>query len=266
MDSGHFTFPNQPAGLEIDALVERLKQARRGSDDLTADIYEVVGYQVKRQRAVGLGQEVSNRSVAWRYLDGRSWLAMADLTNSLDAITNLARKILPGWDLSSSSMGDEGSFSEICMRGRRGDTTIFAGGCTEPVARCIAFLIAYSIPVGLVGLVGSVEPDVALPMPDYMPKELPANWSDVLDSRAKAAYLNDTGGTRDILIATGHYLRAIPVSDDLAKTAYINGYANGVTGFIGDAESDIAEAAAQSWEINKSEALSPPSAQNGVQA
>lgn len=43
------------------------------------------------------------------------------------------------------------------------------------------------------------------------PPSLPANWPDVLESRAKAAYVGDSKGTVDLLRATATYLRAASI-------------------------------------------------------
>lgn len=43
------------------------------------------------------------------------------------------------------------------------------------------------------------------------PSSMPANWPDVLESRAKADYLGDSKGTVDLLRATAIYLRAASI-------------------------------------------------------
>lgn len=45
-------------------------------------------------------------------------------------------------------------------------------------------------------------------LPEGYAETMPANWADVLRSRAEATYLDDTKGTRDLLTATAIYLSA----------------------------------------------------------
>ena len=81
---------------DLQALIERVEKATGPDRDLDADIYEALGYEVKRRsERVEEGWRV-RRTVDWRYLDGSSWLAMDYLTGSVDAALALVERVLPG--------------------------------------------------------------------------------------------------------------------------------------------------------------------------
>jgi hypothetical protein len=78
---------------DILALAERVEKAPTGCLDLTADVYEALGYEVIRARRPG-------RGYAWRYrgfgplFNNERWISMARLTSSLDAAMQLVPE---GW-------------------------------------------------------------------------------------------------------------------------------------------------------------------------
>lgn len=82
---------------DLAELLERVKAATAGSNDLTADVYEALGYPVKRRREIIDKGWKRTRSVAWRYFENGRWLAMADLSGSIDAALALTERLLPGW-------------------------------------------------------------------------------------------------------------------------------------------------------------------------
>lgn len=82
---------------DLQALIERVEKATGPDRELDADIYEALGYEVKRRsERVEEGWRV-RRTVDWRYLDGSRWLAMDYLTASVDADLALLERVLPGW-------------------------------------------------------------------------------------------------------------------------------------------------------------------------
>lgn len=69
--------PRRAMSGVLAALVGRLERAECGSRELTADIYEALGYRVKRSLADHEGK------IAFRYFHDSRWLGMRDLTTNL---------------------------------------------------------------------------------------------------------------------------------------------------------------------------------------
>lgn len=79
--------------MTTESLVSRLEGAVVGSRELDADIYEAMGFEVKRRAKHYGGRRFSR---AWAYLRDSRWEAMGHLTTSVDAALSLAGRVLPG--------------------------------------------------------------------------------------------------------------------------------------------------------------------------
>lgn len=126
------------SGAPVDGthLIERLKAANDGSRELDADIYEAMGFEVKR-RAEWQGGRRFSRSYA--FLRDSRWEAMAHLTTSLDDGMRLAASFNPaGAPYITLSTGGENTAS-VSFRPRENG---FASAATLPLALCIAILLA----------------------------------------------------------------------------------------------------------------------------
>jgi hypothetical protein len=84
-----------PISNQVGEVLARVEGAERGSYALNADIYELLGYEVKRQSETVQRGWRTVRTIAWRYFDGRSWLAMSDLSGDTDDALALANRLLP---------------------------------------------------------------------------------------------------------------------------------------------------------------------------
>ncbi|WP_421581100.1 hypothetical protein [Shinella sp. M31] len=82
--------------LDHHTVMDRLVSAQGPQRELDADVYEALGYPVKRFPV----RNGHRRSRSWSYLDGNRWLAMASLTASLDDALALVDMILPGCGVS----------------------------------------------------------------------------------------------------------------------------------------------------------------------
>lgn len=74
-------------------LIDRIEGARVGSRDLDADIYEALGYEVKRHPEHYGGRSFSR---SWAYLRNSRWESMSKPSTSVDAALALAERVLPG--------------------------------------------------------------------------------------------------------------------------------------------------------------------------
>lgn len=78
------------------ALIERLEAASYPSRELDADVYEALGYMVKRAPQY-------RRQIAWQYRkDGTRWESMRRLTASLDDALSMVPN---GWAWTAHSTG-----------------------------------------------------------------------------------------------------------------------------------------------------------------
>lgn len=80
-------------------LIECLEKLTGPSREVDADIYEALGYEVKRKPERIVTTWRAGWSKSWAYFDmsTRRWIAMGRLTHSLDAIVALIEQKLPGW-------------------------------------------------------------------------------------------------------------------------------------------------------------------------
>jgi len=125
--------------LDHHTVMDRLASAQGPHRDLDADVYEALGYQIKRY-AVRNGHR---RSRSWSYLDGKRWLAMSRLTASLDDALALVDMILPGCGVSV----DRNSTTTATIWRRHEDGSFVAGeieyqveAATMPLAVTLAAL------------------------------------------------------------------------------------------------------------------------------
>jgi hypothetical protein len=115
----------------IDAAIAALVAAERGSNDLTATVYEALGYSVLRRPA-------HPRARAWAYLDPdtRRWVAMEFYTTSLDAALKLVPERLYRGVFGPMPNGFLAVVSGGQVRG------VCEGAPTPELALCIAALRA----------------------------------------------------------------------------------------------------------------------------
>lgn len=89
-----------PNMVELGELIERVEKATGPSRGLDADVYETLGYPVKRrpERTIGkTGRAVWSRAWSYQVSESGRWFAMERLSASLDAVIALVEKQAPGW-------------------------------------------------------------------------------------------------------------------------------------------------------------------------
>ena len=83
--------------MTLSTLIDRVRAATGPDREIDADVYEALGYQVKRRPVRHSSVHKSHAtSVSWRYLDSGRWLAMEYFTASLDAVVALIEREMPG--------------------------------------------------------------------------------------------------------------------------------------------------------------------------
>lgn len=138
--------------MTISSLIKRLEEAESGSRELDADIYEAIGYEVKRHSKRVSGAYTTRTTKAFCYLDGGRWLAMDHLSTSLDAAVALAGRLLPGWRIENLCEWDHAVLRErgpwmcdLVERGKdctSGKSAKCAHAPTPALALCLATLRA----------------------------------------------------------------------------------------------------------------------------
>lgn len=88
-------------------LIAKLEAAKSVDLNSDADIYEALGYEVKRGRELS-GESRRRFTVSWRYLDdthsANRWCAMRNFTTNTDDACTL---IPPGWYLDMHGTGEK---------------------------------------------------------------------------------------------------------------------------------------------------------------
>lgn len=99
--------------VNLQRLLDELLSVPVGSRDLDADIYEAVGFRVKRtpeHRVIGkVGR-------TWAYLAAGRWVAMGNVTTDLTDTVRLCRSLLPKahWTVSNVAESDHArAFAEL---------------------------------------------------------------------------------------------------------------------------------------------------------
>lgn len=131
-----------PDTQALEALLARVEGATGSDREIDADIYEALGYTVKRQSKQIVTGWRSRRTVAFRYRDGRSWIAMGLLSHSIDDITSMIKKELPEWN--AAVWIDDEPQGSVYPKEQPfpADMDIYAAARTPPLALCAAFLRA----------------------------------------------------------------------------------------------------------------------------
>jgi hypothetical protein len=92
--------PTEQADPAVLDLIRRLETADRGCLSLSADIYEWLGYQVKRERSLNTNPQGYRRfGVSWRYLSlsrRPSWCSMSNFAGDMSSALDLAERVHPG--------------------------------------------------------------------------------------------------------------------------------------------------------------------------
>ena len=96
-----------PSPTALREIIERPEKLTGGDREVDADIYESLGYTVKRasERITKQYRVTFTKSWAFQGPNTRRWLAMDRLTDSLDAAIALVEKMLPGWVVAGLSNG-----------------------------------------------------------------------------------------------------------------------------------------------------------------
>ncbi|RRY08833.1 hypothetical protein [Brucella anthropi] len=81
---------------KISSTIKKLDEARFGSRDLDADVYEALGYEVKRE-AVSVPGFYRKSTRAWAYKNGSRWYSMQRLTDSIEDALSIFKRELPGY-------------------------------------------------------------------------------------------------------------------------------------------------------------------------
>lgn len=127
---------------DLSELIERVRNATGPDRELDGEITTALG------DGPGDGWELITHSPGMFMMDAGRWIKGGRIrtpkpfTASLDAITALIEKKLPGWDWGASSLGDDGTFGEIWEHGWHDDTVVNTTHRTAPLALCLAFLLA----------------------------------------------------------------------------------------------------------------------------
>lgn len=135
-------FAAQEPRLSLANLIARLETAAHGDLELTADVYEALGYLTIRQRKWQGG-------IAWkkRRPGDRRWFSMGRLTENIDSALG---RLPPGWWLESMQdqvdwSVDRAPVTSGCHVSLRvGANCVAVGGArTRPLALCAAILRAH---------------------------------------------------------------------------------------------------------------------------
>lgn len=110
----------KPNPTELREIIERLEKLTGGDREVDADIYESLGYTVKRasERITKQYRVTFTKSWAFQDPNTRRWLAMDRLTDSLDAAIALVEKMLPegfAWMVAHSGPKEDQRLSVACV-------------------------------------------------------------------------------------------------------------------------------------------------------
>ncbi len=132
------------SGETLLALAERCEKAERGSRDLDADIYEALGFEVKRTPRLSENRWGGKRyGRSWAFLRGSRWEAMRSYSTSLDAALALTGKDT-FWRLGNDGEGPDVAAFKATITSGDGPTLAFhdAVAATPALALCAAALRA----------------------------------------------------------------------------------------------------------------------------
>ena len=124
--------------MTLPELLERLKAAKAPDRELDAAIFEACGYRIK---PLPHPSPTGNTFLAFPPEEGGAKPGKQALTSSMDAITELCRKVLP--DVRLTSGYSEGrAVAECTPHDRSKQDFRMRGGFNEAHARCIVFVMA----------------------------------------------------------------------------------------------------------------------------
>lgn len=124
---------------DIRAVIARLEAATEGSRELDGDIYEALGYRVKRSPDVPKGWR-HRTTRAWAFLRDSRWESIRHLTTSLDAALTLVPEGY-SWEIAHSPYGN--ASRATVWDSRAGLTPGFSSHHKDEIlAACIAALRA----------------------------------------------------------------------------------------------------------------------------
>lgn len=135
----------------IDELIERCRKAEGGDRELDAEIASIVRYH-----PYGPFHWLDRSPEAVYAPTHAGWLgftlpgegtprdawASHEYTSSIDAITALIEKELPGWDWGAECLHEDRSYGKVWVHGWHDDTVVEDSAPTAPLALCLAFLLA----------------------------------------------------------------------------------------------------------------------------
>jgi hypothetical protein len=118
---------------ELLALAERCEAAARPDRDLDVDIYEALGFTVRRKPTHLLGPRTPPGGI---YQHGSLWKAIGRISAEIDVAVGIIRQKAPDWHWSLQSVATEEQAYEALVAGCSGH------GALASLALCAALLKA----------------------------------------------------------------------------------------------------------------------------
>lgn len=118
---------------ELLALAERCEAAARPDRNLDADIYEALGFTVRRKPTHLVGPRTPPGGI---YQQGSLWKAIGRISAEIDVVVGVIRQKAPDWNWSLQSVATEEQTYEALVAGCSGH------GALASLALCAALLKA----------------------------------------------------------------------------------------------------------------------------
>ncbi|KRE12466.1 hypothetical protein ASE66_18160 [Bosea sp. Root483D1] len=117
------------------ALARRCESTGRPDRNLDADIYEALGFTVRRKPAHLIGPRTPPGGI---YQQGSLWKAIGKISAEIDVAVNVIRQKAPEWNWSLQSVASEEQTYEALVAGCSGH------GALASLALCAALLKAFA--------------------------------------------------------------------------------------------------------------------------
>lgn len=117
------------------ALAERCERSGRPDRSLDADIYEALGFTVRRKPTNLLAPRTPPGGI---YQQGSLWKAIGRISAEIDVAVNIIRQKAPDWNWSLQSVATEEQTYEALVAGCSGQ------GALASLALCAALLKAFA--------------------------------------------------------------------------------------------------------------------------
>ncbi|MGX1791046.1 hypothetical protein ACWIGM_30155 [Bosea sp. NPDC055332] len=117
------------------ALAQRCERTGRPDRNLDADIYEALGFTVRRKPTTLLAPRTPPGGI---YQQGSLWKAIGKISAEIDVAVNIIREKAPDWNWSLQSVATEQQTYEALVAGCSGQ------GALASLALCAALLKAFA--------------------------------------------------------------------------------------------------------------------------